>query len=133
MDEQKNAKKDSVRRTQAIDLRELDPNLLRCSGPREEGDKDESERCIGATGQKELDRASEVIPDEGAVQLIGGICRRLDKQDERLLQYACQHNNRLQERKQQSDNFIAEFKEEQGKIREETQELLNYLKAYVKE
>ncbi|NET46800.1 hypothetical protein [Okeania sp. SIO2B3] len=73
------------------------------------------------------------MPDEGAVQLIGGICRRLDKQDERLLQYACQHNNRLQERKQQSDNFIAEFKAEQEKIREETQELLSYLKAYTEE
>nr|WP_293078583.1 hypothetical protein [Okeania sp. SIO3B5] len=133
MDEEKDAKKDSVRGAEAINLGEFDSNLLGCSRPGEGRDENEPERRIGATGQKELNRASEVIADEGAVQLIGGICRRLDKQDERLLQYVCQHNDRLQERKQQSDNFIAEFRAEQEKIREETQGLLNYLKVHREE
>lgn len=131
MDKTRNAKKDSLRRAKTLDISQPDSNVLGGSRQGEKGDKTESERRIGKIGQEELDTTSKVVSYEGAVQLIGGICSRLDKQDERLLKYAYQHNDRLQNRKQESDKFIAEFQVEQEAIRQQTEQLLETLKSCV--
>ena len=126
--DKENAKKSSLWRVETLDFSESDPNLLDSSGQGEGWDKTQSKRCTRTIDQKKPDTAKEVFTYEGAVELIGGICRRLDEQDARMLKYACNHNDRLTKRKEESDDFIAEFKKEQQSIREETQKLLALLK-----
>ncbi|NES06228.1 MAG: hypothetical protein F6K22_27505 [Okeania sp. SIO2F4] len=95
--------------------------------------KEGENQPIGGSGEASPEKshtASAVVTYEGAMQFIGGICSRLDKQDEKILKYACQHNDRLQRRKQESDEFIAQFKKEQEEIRQEANNFIALLRSH---